>query len=52
MMKFLTFSLAMVAVASSAVVPRQLDCEECIREMHSIDMLVKMGAEPIEVGEN
>jgi len=48
MLKFLTLSLAMVAMASSAIVPRQLSCEECIKEMHSIDMFVKLGAEAIE----
>ena len=52
MLKFLTLSLAMVAMASSAIVPRQLSCEECIKEMHSIDMFVKLGAEAIEVQEN
>merc|ERR1712012_673893 len=48
MLKFLTLSLAVVAMASSAIVPRQLSCEECIKEMHSIDMFVKLGAEAIE----
>ena len=49
MLSFVTVTLAMVAMASSAVVPRQLNCQECVKEMHAIDLLVKAGAKPIEV---
>ena len=50
MMKNILVICALAAVASSAIVPRFLSCDECIAEMHQIDRLVKAEALAIEVG--